>query len=423
MRILGKRILSIIVTLILMLLLISCSVQKTSNNVSGVDMNKIVTKSTTVPTPMAGIEVQSPVMLSNSECTFNGQPVNVRLKMVKGRYYEDWNPGPYMGTLWEGSFIIELSDEYGKTISTTDISKMYSFPLIFKSAFKIEFDDYNNDGDLDFTIGQYASSNGNVYRIFTLRKSGKVEELLIKDYSNLFISKSTGYYSTKLTKTNETAFEIEYYDNSVPVTFHDVYKWDGKQFVLEKSQKMPREEGLSGKIDDNVDKSSKFMKSTNSKSITQSTSDGISTSNNKITATNAYSNPIDEYFIPRINNALSQAGRREYQDTYRVVWKSEFENIMRCMYKKCKFQKDRDNLILYENSVKQLIDSTYNVVVTDWLESYKLPPESSTRNSWGNGTRSGLNQIQAEIYRDAGMRLVGEKYTFLDKDYSKEHYE
>ncbi len=413
MRILGKRILSIIITLIIILLLISCSVQKTSNNASEVDRNKIVTKSTTVPAPMAEIEVQSLVTLSNSECNFNGQLANLRLKMVEGRYYEDWNPGPYMGTIWEGSFLIELSDEYGKTISTTDISKMYSCPLIFTSSFKIEFDDYNNDGDLDFTIGQYASSNGNVYRIFTLKKDGKIEELQIKDSSELFISKSTGYYSTKLNKINGNAFETEYYDNSVPATFHDVYKWDGKQFVLEKSQKITQDEALS-------------VTPTNSKDTPQNTSIGKGAQKNNSTFSNAYNNPIDEYFVPHINNPSCEAELRGYQDTYRGVWESEFVNIMKWMYKKCKYQKDKDNLIAYKNSVEQLIDSAYTVIYTDLMDNYKKPPDSHDRNLSGNGTRSFLSQIRAEIYRDAGMKLIDiydRRYIFLDKDYSKEHYE
>lgn len=139
---------------------------------------------------------------------------------------------------------------------------------------------------------------------------------------------------------------------------------------------------------------------------------------------NTYNNPIDEYFIPRINDAtLCEAEMREYQDTYRGVWKAEFDNIMLWMNKKCVYQEDKDKLTVYKNSVEHLIDSTYTVVVTDWLDDYKLPPKSSERNSWGNGTRSALNQIQAEIYRDAGMRLVDKDYSFLKKDYSKEHYE
>lgn len=153
--------------------------------------------------------------LSNNDLfPINGEHQYLRLKMIKGKYYEDWNPGAYMGTLWEGSYIIELTDENGNTICQTDLSKIYKEPLIFNSSFKIQFDDYNNDGDIDFTIGQYASSNGRDYKLFTLKKDGKAEELPVKDHPTMFISNTTGYYSTKLTKIDKATFKIEYYDNS-----------------------------------------------------------------------------------------------------------------------------------------------------------------------------------------------------------------
>lgn len=136
-----------------------------------------------------------------------------------------------------------------------------------------------------------------------------------------------------------------------------------------------------------------------------------------------YSNPIDAYFLPRIEHASCEAERRQMQDTYRGVWKTEFENIMAWMQDKCVYQEDRDNLLRYEESVESLIEATYTVLVTDWLGDYELPPDSDERNSWGNGTRSGLNQIRAEIYRDAGMRLIGDTYIFMERDYSLELYE
>ena len=60
------------------------------------------------------------------------------------------------------------------------------------------------------------------------------------------------------------------------------------------------------------------------------------------------------------------------------------------------------------------------------MDNYKKPPDSHDRNLSGNGTRSFLNQKRAEIYIDAGMKLIDiydRRYIFLDKDYSKEHYE
>lgn len=133
-----------------------------------------------------------------------------------------------------------------------------------------------------------------------------------------------------------------------------------------------------------------------------------------------YSNPIDAYFLPRIENASCEAERRQMQDTYRGVWKTEFENIMAWMQDKCVYQEDKDNLLLYEESVESLVEATYTVLaVTD----YEFPPGSDERKSWGNSTRSNLNQEEAEVYRDAGMRLIDDSYIFMERDYSMELYE
>lgn len=138
-----------------------------------------------------------------------------------------------------------------------------------------------------------------------------------------------------------------------------------------------------------------------------------------------YSNPIDEYFVPRINDKTKcEAEKRVYQDTYRDVWEAEYENIMKYMYSKCVYQVDKKNLATYNKNVEKLIDSTRTVMVTDWSDTYKTPTDKRYPGRiGGNGTRSALNQIEAEIYRDAGMRLIDDTYIFLKKDYSKEHYE
>lgn len=111
------------------------------------------------------------------------------------------------------------------------MTAIYEEPLIFNSSFEFQLDDYNDDSDLDFTIGQYTSNNGRDYKLFTLREGGKIEVLPIRDYSSLFISKATGYYSTKLTKIDNVTFSIAYYDNINGKNSKDVYKWNGKEFV------------------------------------------------------------------------------------------------------------------------------------------------------------------------------------------------
>ncbi|MDF2820619.1 MAG: hypothetical protein K0R15_1060 [Clostridiales bacterium] len=179
----------------------------------------------------SAITVLSPMTLSNNDMyPLYGENQYLRLQMVKGKYYEDWSPSPYMGTIWEGYFVIELVDDLGNSISQIDLSTVYNEALIFTSAFEIEFDDYNNDGDFDFTIGQYASSNGRSYKLFTIRKDGKIDVLPIKDNSSLFISNTTGYYSTKLTKKTDTSFVIKYYDNSLAMDIENVFEWNGTEF-------------------------------------------------------------------------------------------------------------------------------------------------------------------------------------------------
>lgn len=167
----------------------------------------------------------------NDFISISGKQQYLTLKMVEGNYYEEKSPGAYMGTIWEGSFILELKDEAKNIISKFDLSSVYREPMIFHAPFDIQFDDYNNDGDTDFTLGQYASSNGNEYKLFTIRQDGTIEELPIKGYSALFISKTTGLYSTRLTKLDDITFKIEYYDNIKRENIEEIFRWDGKVFI------------------------------------------------------------------------------------------------------------------------------------------------------------------------------------------------
>ena len=135
-----------------------------------------------------------------------------------------------------GQFVEEVSDENSKLINQTDLSSFYKDqPLTFPSTFKLEFGDYNNDGDMDFTLGQYGSSNGNFYNLFTVRKDGKVVELNIKDHPSLFISEP-GKYSVKLDKIDNLTFKTKSYDNSKGKYFEDIFKWDGQQFIRIKEE-------------------------------------------------------------------------------------------------------------------------------------------------------------------------------------------
>jgi hypothetical protein len=178
------------------------------------------------------IQVKTPMTISDNLIKYKGTGAYLRLKMISGTYYEDWNPGAIMGTIYEGRFVLDLCDEFGKTFAETELRKYYTEDLIFTENFKLEFDDYNNDGNMDFTLGQYASSNGMVYKLFTLKADGTVEQLKIKDTPELFVSEPTNRYSTKLDKCDDTSFKARYYDNSQGNTYEVTYKWQDEEFVI-----------------------------------------------------------------------------------------------------------------------------------------------------------------------------------------------
>ena len=146
---------------------------------------------------------------------------------------------------------------------------------------------------------------------------------------------------------------------------------------------------------------------------------------NNQSADSLYNNPIDAYFIPRIATSSSEAERRYLQDTYRGVWKAEYENVLVWLTSKCQYQEDIDKLTKYTDSVDEMIAVAKDIMINEWLDVYEIPPESPDRYSWGNGTRSALNQITGEIYRNAAMLLIENcvDYEYRDIDYSKEHYE
>ena len=142
-------------------------------------------------------------------------------------------------------------------------------------------------------------------------------------------------------------------------------------------------------------------------------------------AISEYSNPIDEYFPPKIESAFPEIARRELQDAYRGVWEIEFQNVVAWLESKCYYQEDIDKLMKYTVSVDELISTARELMLNEWLAVYEILPNDPDRNSWGNGTRSGLNQVTGEIYRNAAILLIEhcDGYEFRKIDYSKEHYE
>ncbi|MDD4494656.1 MAG: BsuPI-related putative proteinase inhibitor [Eubacteriales bacterium] len=187
------------------------------------------------------------VTLSKNTIDYNRDLRNeeLLLKMTDGRHYEEKEPGPLMGENWEGRFVLQLLDDNENVISQLDLNQAFDGEALgFQYSFDIEFEDYNNDNCMDFTIGQFASSNGNVYRMFTITPDDGIEPLKIKSQTEIF-SSGGDRHSTKFEKRGLYTLINRYYDNSRGEMMEAYYLWDekGKQFVKKQEpEDMPEDE-------------------------------------------------------------------------------------------------------------------------------------------------------------------------------------
>lgn len=161
----------------------------------------------------------------------------VIVRMTEGKQYEDEAPGPFMGWNWQGQFVVRLINAEGKALSEIGLNKIFDphgADMIFNKTFLLQFSDYNNDGYPDFVIGQYGSSNGNLYRLFTI-KNGKIEPLPVKN-GGLFSSGGRSRYTREFDKFAKNGFINWYYNNALGKSIRQNFEWDGAQFVMKPGQ-------------------------------------------------------------------------------------------------------------------------------------------------------------------------------------------
>ncbi|MCL2456170.1 MAG: hypothetical protein FWD19_01320 [Defluviitaleaceae bacterium] len=124
-----------------------------------------------------------------------------------------------------------------------------------------------------------------------------------------------------------------------------------------------------------------------------------------------FNNTIDDFFHTRIEAAQSQVERREYQDAYLDVWKSLFEDIFRMT----------DLNDDYKKSAEQRIFAFQAAQISE------LQTQFGDDFIFGSGTRSMLNQLSGEVYRDFAIRIIEYfwqhgRYIYLNADYLYERF-
>lgn len=183
---------------------------------------------------------KQPVRLSNFTIAenvvtlFNGNRVSVRLVMTNGEYFEEEYAGAGGGIYpdnYQGSYQIEILDSDGTVISKTNFENEGQ-PANFAGKFDLLFDDYNHDGNPDFSIGQWGSSSMNLYQLYTILPDGTVQSV-----HKTAIANSGHDFSIEFNQDHDSGFYAQSYNNATGETVTVHYLWNQDKNSFEEASK------------------------------------------------------------------------------------------------------------------------------------------------------------------------------------------
>ncbi len=179
-----------------------------------------------------GNSLSEPFLLATADYSSGSKQASLKLLMTRGKHITDGEAGPYGTDYYEGNLVGEVYDSNNKLLYSNDLSQFYSEALIFRDSFTLVTDDYNNDGQPDFTIGQYVSGNFNTYNIFSVEADGEIVRLPVENQPDgILCSRFEGYYSTGFKKVEGNGIKFSVYDMEKGKYLEKSYKWEDGQFI------------------------------------------------------------------------------------------------------------------------------------------------------------------------------------------------
>lgn len=157
---------------------------------------------------------------------------SVELVMTEGNFYtrdESTVGGGIYDENYEGQYVLQLVDAEGNVADQLSLNEDWGENEInFPGTFEICVNDYNTDRLPDFTIGNYGSSNTNIYRLYSVSEDGKIVN--IADEAGF--GGSTGDFSIDLEqKEGSTDFYTHFYDNTLGEEKTEEWIWsDGEKY-------------------------------------------------------------------------------------------------------------------------------------------------------------------------------------------------
>ncbi|QGQ99061.1 hypothetical protein EHS13_31380 [Paenibacillus psychroresistens] len=172
------------------------------------------------------IKDSKPTIVAEGTVVINGIKQSISIRMKDGKEIYDSDPGAFQGTFLFGSFEVVATDPAGKELAKLGLNDVFDGgEMNFRKElpFEIQFDDYNEDGESDFTVGQWGGSNGNFYSMLTISSSG-FEVLEENIYS------ADHRPSIRYRKIAGKAFLNKYYDQIIGADMDVIHRWKDGAF-------------------------------------------------------------------------------------------------------------------------------------------------------------------------------------------------
>lgn len=179
------------------------------------------------------ITVQGPMILGEGHTQLaDGTTAAVYLEMTEGQYFQEPEPAhsPYLSN-FQGKYQIRVKGP-SDTLCTAGVIFDGNAVLTFNQTFRLEFGDYNGDGNPDFTLGQRAVGSANMlYQMYSLGPDGEVSQLPFADGRSAFVFCAAQDTFSVIPEVRDGMMILSYYDTALASLKEAAYQWENGQFV------------------------------------------------------------------------------------------------------------------------------------------------------------------------------------------------
>ena len=77
-------------------------------------------------------------------------------------------------------------------------------------------------------------------------------------------------------------------------------------------------------------------------------------------------NPMDAYFLPKLNGATGCIEFRDLQDAYFTAWLAEYTNLIEYIHALCTHEQDIAAIDAYDSALREQLKSARILFFTDW---------------------------------------------------------